>query len=170
MEVIITNKDVSNLNKFMLLHSKKTKKQKIMSFYFVPFEFIIVGIIIDGLAKTAPIVTLASLFCGILWAILFPKFYNKMLQKHLNEANNLEKSEVKMQFLHENGIISFSNGEPKTSEKFDEQSISRIVSTDENYFLAFSEIHIVLPKNTDTKEQIEKISKDLNKGIEIINL
>lgn len=170
MEVTITNNDITNLKKFMLLNSKAAKKQKIMSFYLMPFEFIIVGIIIDGLAKTVPIVTIVSAILGILWAILFPKFYNKMLQKHLNEAQNLEISEVKMQFIRENGVISFSNDEPKNSEKFDEKSLDRIVCTDKNYILAFDKVHIILPKNSDTDIEIQKISKDLNKNIENLQI
>ena len=50
MKVRITNRDVDNLNKFMLLYSKKARKQRLISTYAIPFEFLLVGYFGCGVA------------------------------------------------------------------------------------------------------------------------
>ena len=74
MKVQITNRDVDNLNKFMLLYSKKARKQRLVSTYAIPFEFLLLGIIISGLLKTAPIASVASVILGAAWLIFYTKF------------------------------------------------------------------------------------------------
>lgn len=169
MRVTITNDDVTNLNKFMLLHSKAAKKQKLISTYAIPFEFIVVGLILDGLFKTVPICSISSAVLAILWLIFYPKFYKKMSAKHLKEAENIELSSVEMTFVADENIISFSKGTPKQSEKFEIKTLNRIVETENNYFLGFERgFHIVLPISDETQQILHKLS--LERKIEIENL
>lgn len=173
MKVTITDKDVVNLNTFMLLHSKKAKKQKIISTYAVPFEFLLVGIIIDGLAKIAPTLTIISIVASILWLIFYPKFYNKLLLKHLKRAEEIESSNIEMNFEVDDKNIKFYNGnQPKSSEIFELDSVVRILKSEENYFIAFKQgHHIVLPINDETTENINKIKSHFRYGdIEKIRL
>lgn len=166
MEVIITNKDVGNLRKFMILHSKKAKRQKMMSFYAVPFEFIVVGLILDGLLKTVPILSLTSLVLAILWLIFFPKYYTKICNKELVKSDNLPESKIKMKFNVDENNITFSNDEkPKPSEIFNLNSLDKIAKTKENYFISFKEgHHIVLPLSDETTEKINEIKSRFSKG------
>ena len=171
MQVTITNADVTALNKFMLLHSKKAKKQKLISTYAIPFEFLLVGIIIDGLFKTAPIASVASVVLGILWLVFYPKFYRKMLHKHVANTENIEASSVQMNFDWSQSEISFSNGEARASEKFSTTDLNRIAKSDKNYFLGFERgFHIVLPCLGDTAPEIEKLAKFRNLAIEEVDL
>ena len=155
MKVRITNRDVDNLNKFMLLYSKKARKQRLVSTYAIPFEFLLMGIIIDGLLKTAPIASVASVILGAAWLIFYPKFYRRMLRKHLAAAKLEQDSSTEMSFVADGETISFSKGEPRASEKFTARSLNRIAAGGENFFLAFDRgFHIVLPKNeTDAAVQ-----------------
>ncbi|MDA3058356.1 hypothetical protein OFN97_07900 [Campylobacter sp. VBCF_05 NA6] len=171
MQVTITERDVVALNKFMLLHSKKAKKQKIVSTYAIAFEFLIFGIIIDGLFKTAPIASIASLIMGALWLVFFPKFYRKMLRKHIANAENIEPSSVVMNFLWSEAEISFANGEASASEKFATSDLNRIARSGENYFLGFERgFHIVLPYTEDTAREVENLAKFRNLAIESVDL
>lgn len=173
MRVTITDKDVINLNTFMLLHSKKAKKQKLISTYAIPFEFLLVGIIIDGIAKTVPILTITAIIASILWLIFYPKFYNRLLLKHLKIAKNIENSSVLMNFEIDDGVIKFYNKEkPKPSEIFQLDSVNRVIKSEDNYFIAFKEgHHIVLPINEETTALMGKIKEHFRYGdIEKIKL
>lgn len=173
MEVIITNKDVGNLRKFMILHSKKAKKQKMMSFYAIPFEFIIVGLILDGLLKTVPILSVVSLVLAILWLVFFPKYYQKICKRELDKSENLPESKIKMKFNLSGENITFSNKDKlKPSEIFSLSSLDRIVKTNENYFICFKEgHHIVLPLCDETTSKMNEIKSHFKKGeIEEISL
>lgn len=173
MIVNITDKDVINLNTFMLLHSKKAKKQKIISTYAIPFEFLLVGIIIDGFAKTAPILTIVAIVASILWLIFYPKFYNRLLLKHLKMAKNIDESCVEMNFEIDDEFIRFYNADkPKPSEIFKLDSVNRVIKSEDNYFIAFKEgHHIVLPINEETTALMGKIKNHFKYGdIEKIKL
>jgi len=158
MKVQITNHDVDNLNKFMLLYSKKARKQRLVSTYAIPFEFLLMGIIIDGLLKTAPIASVASVILGAAWLIFYPKFYRRMLRKHLSAAKLAQDSSTEMSFVADGETISFSKGEPRASEKFTVRSLNRIAASGENFFLAFDRgFHIVLPKNAETDAAVQQL-------------
>ena len=166
MKVRITNRDVDNLNKFMLLYSKKARKQRLISTYAIPFEFLLVGIIIDGLLKTAPIASISSVILGAAWLIFYPKFYRSMLRKHLASAKLAQNSNIEMEFIAGEDEISFSKGEPRASEKFAARSLNRIAAGGENFFLAFDRgFHIVLPKNAETDAAVQNLA-DL-RGLQI---
>ena len=159
MKVQITNRDVDNLNKFMLLYSKKARKQRLVSTYDIPFEFLLMGIIIDGLLKTAPIASVASVILGAAWLIFYPKFYRHMLRKHLSAAKLAQNSSMEMSFVADGETISFSKGEPRASEKFAAHSLNRIAAGGENFFLAFDRgLHIVLPKNAETDAAVQQLA------------
>lgn len=172
MQVIITNNDVTNLKKFMLLHSKAAKKQRVISTYAVPFEFILAGLIIDGLLKTAPLASISSLVLAILWLVFYPKFYKKLLQKHLGDSENLESSRIAMNFICDDKFISFSESlAPKNSEKFDIQTLTRITESSDNYFLGFSRgHHIVLPKSDETTLEVINLSEKREIPIENVEI
>ena len=159
MKVRITNRDVDNLNKFMLLYSKKARKQRLVSTYAIPFEFLLMGIIIDGLLKTAPIASIASVILGAAWPIFYPKFYRRMLRKHFGAASVAQSSSAEMSFVADGETISFSKGEPRASEKFAARSLNRIAAGGENFFLAFDRgFHIVLPKNAETDAAVQNLA------------
>ena len=159
MKVQITNHDVDNLNKFMLLYSKKARKQRLVSTYAIPFEFLLMGIIIDGLLKTVPIASVASVILGAAWLIFYPKFYRRMLRKHLSAAKLAQDSSTEMSFVADGETISFSKGEPRASEKFAASSLNRIAAGRENFFLAFDRgFHIVLPKNAETDTAVQQLA------------
>ena len=171
MQVIITNKDVSNLNKFMLLYSKNARKQRLVSTYAIPFEFLLMGIIIDGLLKTAPIASASSAVLAILWLIFYPKFYRRMLRKHLGAASVAQSSSAEMSFVADGETISFSKGEPRASEKFAARSLNRIAAGGENFFLAFDRgFHIVLPKNAETDAAVQHLAGLRELQIEPVDL
>ena len=166
MKVLITNRDVDNLNKFMLLYSKMARKQRLVSTYAIPFEFLLMGIIIDGLLKTAPIASVASVILGAAWLIFYPKFYRRMLRKHLSGAKLAQDSSTEMSFVADGETISFSKGEPRASEKFAVRSLNCIAAGGENFFLAFDHgLHIVLPKNAETDATVQHLA-DL-RGLQI---
>ncbi|CZE47201.1 hypothetical protein [Campylobacter geochelonis] len=170
MQVTITNKDVANLKKFMILHSKKAVRQKLISFYAVPFEFILVGIILDGFLKTVPLLSLVSLVMAVFWLIIYPMYYKNMCKKHIKLAEEMQESRVEMNFLvdDEKNIISFSPSQtPRASEKFSASSLNRIVKSEQDYFLGFKEgHHIVLPVTDESKKVVEKLSEDKQIHIE----
>ena len=171
MKVQITNHDVDNLNKFMLLYSKKARKQRLVSTYAIPFEFLLVGIIIDGLLKTAPIASVASVILGAAWLIFYPKFYRRMLRKHLASAKLAQSSSAEMSFVADGETISFSKGEPRASEKFAARSLNRIAASGENFFLAFDRgFHIVLPKNAETDAAVQHLAGLRELQIEPVDL
>ena len=171
MKVQITNHDVDNLNKFMLLYSKKARKQRLISTYAIPFEFLLVGIIIDGLLKTAPIASIASVVLGAAWLIFYPKFYRRMLRKHLASAKLAQDSSTEMSFVADGETISFSKGEPRASEKFAARSLNRIAASGENFFLAFDRgFHIVLPKNAETDAAVQHLADLRGLQIEPVDL
>ena len=161
MKVQITNRDVDNLNKFMLLYSKKARKQRLVSTYAIPFEFLLMGIIIDGLLKTAPIASVASVILGAAWLIFYPKFYRRMLRKHLDAAKLAQDSKIEMEFI----------AEPRASEKFAVRSLNRIAAGSENFFLAFDRgFHIVLPKNAETDAAVQHLADLRGLQIEPVDL
>ncbi|MSN96155.1 hypothetical protein F1B92_02915 [Campylobacter sp. FMV-PI01] len=172
MEVVITNKDYVNLKKFMILHSKKAKIQKMLSLYGVAFEFIVVGLLIDGLFKTAPACSIASVIMTILWLIFYPKFYKKMCDKHIKAAKDLEEYSILMNFSINDETISFSpDKNPKPSEFFSLNSLNRVVKSSENYFLGFKEGHyMVLPLNDQISTKIENLVQKFNANIEEIEI
>lgn len=171
MIVKLTSQDIVNLNKFMLLHSKKSQKWRVLSFYAIPFEFILLGIILDGLLKKAPIFTISSVILGILWFVIFTKFYNKMVEKNLAKFENLKLDEVDLNFAVDDEKISLSaDTTPKPSEIFRATNLNRIVESSQNYFLAFSDAHIVLPKTEETSVEIENLSKKANLEIENVEI
>ena len=171
MKVRITNRDVDNLNKFMLLYSKKARKQRLVSTYAIPFEFLLVGIIIDGLLKTAPIASVASVILGAAWLIFYPKFYRRMLRRHLGAASVAQNSSAEMSFVADDETISFSKGEPCASEKFAARSLNRIAAGGENFFLAFDRgFHIVLPKNAETDAAVQHLAGLRKLQIEPVDL
>lgn len=171
MKVQITNRDVDNLNKFMLLYSKKARKQRLVSTYAIPFEFLLMGIIIDGLLKTAPIASVASVILGAAWLIFYPKFYRRMLRKHLSAAKLAQDSSTEMSFVADDETISFSKGEPRASEKFAAHSLNRIAAGGENFFLAFDRgLHIVLPKNAETDAAVQQLAGLRGLQIEPVDL
>ena len=171
MKVTITNKDVTNLNKFMLIHSKKARKMRIMSFYAIPLEFILLGIILDGLLKKAPIFTISSAILAILWFVIFPKFYNKMVAKNIAKTENLNLNDATLNFICDEEKISFSPDlTPKASEIFYLDTLNRIVKTDENFFIVFSDAHIVLPNKAEISQEVENLSKKLNLQIENLQI
>jgi len=172
MEVTVTNKDVTNLNKFMLNHSKSAKKQRFFSTYAIPFEFILVGIITDTLLKFSPFTTIISTILAALWLIYFPKFYNKNIEKNIKKVENLNLSDSKMNFIVEDNKISFSpDTTPKPSEIFDISLLKRIVCTDENYFLGFDKsVHIVLPKTDEIAQIAQSLSQKQNIKIENVEI
>ncbi len=171
MKVQITNRDVDNLNKFILLYSKKARKQRLVSTYAIPFEFLLMGIIIDGLLKTAPIASVASVILGAAWLIFYPKFYRRMLRKHLAAAKLAQDSSTEMSFVADDETISFSKGEPRASEKFAAHSLNRIAAGGENFFLAFDRgLHIVLPKNAETDAAVQQLAGLRGLQIEPVDL
>lgn len=173
MKVTITNKDIRNLKVFMLLHSKKAKKQKAISTYAIPFEFLLVGIILDGLLKLAPVLTIASIVLSILWLIIYPRFYRRLLNKHLKQAEQLENSSVEMNFEISDGKVKFYNGDkPKPSEIFELDSVNRVIKSEENYIIAFKEgHHIVLPISDEAADMMGMIKAHFKYGdIENISL
>ena len=171
MKVKVTSKDITNLNKFMLLHSKKSQKLRMISFYAIPVEFILLGIILDGLLKKFPIFIISSAVLGILWFIIFPKFYNKTIEKNIAKFENLKLGEAELNFSCDDEKISLSvDTTPKPSEIFYLDSLKRIVASDENYFLAFANAHIVLQKTDQIGEEIANLSKKLNLEIENLKI
>lgn len=169
MKVTITNKDVEVLKKFMLLHSKMAKKQKITSFYLIPFEFILVGIVLDALTKLAPVLSITSAILGILWLVIFPRFYKKMLIRHLADSESLPASSVEIGFNVLNDEVIF--GGEKESEKFGINELNRLVCTGSNFILAFGKnFHMVLPKNSQTAEILENLSQKTEIEIESIEI
>ncbi|NLY03872.1 MAG: hypothetical protein GXZ15_03425 [Campylobacter sp.] len=173
MKVTITDQDVSNLRVFMLLHSKKAKKQKVIGLYALPFEFLLVGIILDGVFKFAPILTIISIILSILWLLFYPKYYKKLLTKHLKEADELEESKIEMNFEIKDKFVKFYNGsEAKASEIFELDGINRVVKSEDNYFIAFKTgEHIVLPINEETTLKMQQIKAHFKHGdIENIKL
>ena len=171
MKVKVTSKDVTNLNKFMLLYSKKSQKLRMISFYAIPFEFILLGIILDGLLKKFPIFIISSAILGVLWFIIFPKFYNKMVEKNIAKFENLKLGEAELNFAVNDEKISLSvDSNPKPSEIFYLDNLKRIVASGENYFLAFANAHIVLQKTDEISEEIANLSKKLNLEIENLKI
>ena len=171
MKVRLTSQDIANLNKFMLLHSKKSQKWRMLSFYAIPFEFILLGIILDGLLKKAPIFTISSVILGILWFVIFPKFYNKIVEKYLAKFENLKLDEVDLNFAVDDEKISLSaDTTPKPSEIFRATSLNRIVESSQNYFLAFSDAHIVLPKTDEIAQIAQSLSQKQNIKIENVEI
>lgn len=172
MKVIITNNDIKNLNKYMLLHSSQAKKQKMMSIYGIAFEFIVGGLILDGVFKMVPYCSIASLIMAILWLIFYPKFYNKLLQKHLKQCEETQNSSIEMNFcLNENDFSFSPQSTPEPSEIFFLKEIKKLAKSDENYFIALNNhIHIVLPKNEQTQNEINKISQKIKKEISAVVL
>lgn len=171
MKIILTQNDIINLKIFMLTKSKTAKKQRLISYYAIPFEFILVGIFIDGIFKVVPVASLVSVAFAILWMVIYPKLYKKMQNDHLKNAQETKFSDTEMNFLVDKDTISFSIGEPKPNEKFSTKHLKSIEESKDNYFLGFkNSLYIVLPKNSETKEEIEKISSNLNVSIENIDL
>ena len=171
MIVKVTSKDITNLNKFMLLHSKKSQKLRMISFYAIPFEFILLGIILDGLLKKFPIFIISSAVLGILWFIIFPKFYNKMVEKNIAKFENLKLGEAELNFALDDEKISLSaDTTPKPSEIFRATNLNRIVESSQNYFLAFSDAHIVLPKTDEIAQIAQSLSQKQNIKIENVEI
>lgn len=171
MKVTLTKEDIKNLKIFMLTKSKASKKQRLISYYAIPFEFILVGIFIDGIFKVVPVASLVSVVLAVLWMVIYPKLYKKMQNDHLKSAQEIKFSDTEMNFVADKDTISFSMGEPKPNEKFNTKHLKSIEESKYNYFLGFkNSLYIVLPKNNETKEEIEKISSNLNVCIENIDL
>lgn len=170
MQVNITNSDVSALKKFMLLHSKMAKKQKFVSFYAIPFEFFLVGIVLDGVFKKAPILTISSLILAALWLLIYPKFYKGLIAKHIANADNSEISNVKMNFeVKENEVIFGESS--KNAEIFSPSELKRLAKSENNFFLAFNKnFHMVLPRNDQTEEILKQLSNKTNIEIESVEI
>ena len=167
MNVTITNKDVANLKKFMISHSKKAKRQKVLSFYAIPFEFILVGLILDGFLKTVPLISITSAVLATLWLVFYPMYYKKICQRELLKAQNAPESSIEMKFnITDDKKITFSNSAtPKPSEIFELESVERIVQSQDNYFVGFKEgHHIVLPINSQTTDMMLKIKNNFESG------
>lgn len=161
MKVTITQDDVKNLNIFMLKHSFNAKKQKLISFYAIPFEFILVGLFIDGIFKFAPIVTIVSVLLAISWLLIYPKFYNKFIQKHINNVNKLTSSPIEMNFSFDDDYIYFKNDCKDLSEEFFRKDLKKVTRTEKNYFLGFKiGHHIVLPVNDEVDVLIEQLCSE----------
>ncbi|PSM52257.1 putative membrane protein [Campylobacter blaseri] len=173
MKIRITDKDVINLQKFMVNHSKKAKKQKLVSFYAIPFEFILVGLILDGFFKLVPWISITSLVLAILWLVFYPKYYKRLCKKQIDKAiQNTPKSNIEMNLKIDKNNISFSPDEkPKISEIFEISTLNKLAKSENNFFLGFKAgHHIVLPITDETQEEIIKLSKKLNLNILLVEL
>ena len=171
MKVTITKNDIVNLNKFMLIHSKKAKKMRMISFYAIAVEFILLGLFLDWLFKKAPMISGISVILAGAWVLFFPKFYNKIIEKNIAKTENLNISSAELNLLIDDKKLSFSPDlTPKSSEIFYLDTLRRIVCTNENYFLAFSDSHIVLPKNEEIAVVAENLSKKQNIKIENLQI
>lgn len=162
MQFELTNSDVKNLKKFMLYHTKSSKRQRDLVKIIIPVQFIIFGYIADKIASFFPIITIVSAIFGILWFIFYPKFFDKKREKILNDESKNLNSPVKINFIFDDKKISYSpNKTPQNGEIFSLKRVSKILSCDENYFIVFiPETSIVLPKTA--KNEIEEISKMTN--------
>lgn len=171
MKIILTQNDIINLKIFMLTKSKTAKKQRLISYYAIPFEFILVGIFIDGIFNVAPIVSIISVILAILWMVVYPKLYKKMQDGHIKNAKETKFTDTVMNFKVDENFISFSSGEPKPNEKFETKHLKTIEESKDNYFLGFkNSLYIVLPKNDETLKEIKKISLNLHINLENIDL
>ena len=116
--------------------------------------------------KDGPSVILAGA-----WVWFFPKFYNKMVEKNIAKTQNLNITSAELNLLFDDEKLSFSPDlTPKASETFYLNTLKRIVCTDENYFLAFLDSHIVLPKNEEIAAVAENLSKKQNITIENLQI
>lgn len=160
MKVTITQDDIKSLNIYMLTLSKNAKKQRLLSFYAIPFEFILVGIFIDGIFKTVPVASVSSLVLAALWLLIYPKLYKKTVNKHLQNAKNIAETSVEMNFSVDDEFVIFSSDEAKTSDKFRLKDLKSIDESDKNYFIGFKNgTHIVLPINDETRKEVENLSQ-----------
>lgn len=163
MKVILKQEDIINLKIFMLTKSKTAKKQRLISYYAIPFEFILVGIFIDGIFKLVPIASIVSVVFSILWMVIYPKLYKKMQKRHIQNAKETKFNDTIMNFIADKNTISFSVDKPKANEIFQTKHLKTIQESDSNYFIGFkNSLYIVLPKNKETFEEINKISSNLN--------
>lgn len=170
MQFELTNKDIKNLKKFMLYHTKSSKRQRDLVKIIIPVQFLIFGYIADKIASFFPLITIISLFLGIAWFIFYPKFFDKKREKILNDNNKNLNQPVKINFNFDDKKISYSPDlNPNKDEIFSLRRVIKILSCEENFFIVFSpEISIVLPKTA--KEKLEEISKITRVDIESLTL
>lgn len=167
MKIHLTPNDIKELNSFMLLHSLIAKKQKLMSFYMIPAEFILLGLGIDFLIKTTPICLVVSIILSGIWLYFFPKLYKKNVKKHLLENARSEIKPLDMIFELKDNNIFFYEENSNIKDKFNLKYLSAIVSFRNVYILVFNKkIHIVLPKDDkNIQEEVKRISKLTNIAI-----
>ena len=76
-----------------------------------------------------------------------------------------------MNFAVDDEKISLSaDTTPKPSEIFRATSLNRIVESSQNYFLAFSDAHIVLPKTDEIAQIAQSLSQKQNIKIENVEI
>ena len=88
MKLDLSAQNIYNFKKFVLTASVQAKRQKNLVF-FVPLQFVFVGILIDFLAKTFPVICIASALVGVIWYFVFPKIYGGFVQKQLGKAGEI---------------------------------------------------------------------------------
>lgn len=157
MQFTLTKNDIIALNVFMIKHSKTAIKQRIIGTYAIAFEFILVGLFVDGIFKLAPFVSLVSLIFAIFWLIFYPKFYKKMQQKQLKNAYEISADEILMKFEIDDEFITFC--ECEKNEKFALNNLTTIDESQNNIFLGFkNNIYLILPKTDEIYSKIQALS------------
>lgn len=157
MQISLKKDDIIALNIFLIKYSKTAIKQRIIGTYAIAFEFILVGLFVDGIFKLVPIASLVSLFFAIIWLIFYPKFYNKMRAKQLKNAYEINVDEILMKFDLDENFVTFC--EVGKNDKFPLNNLKTIDESQNNIFLGFKKsIYIVLPKTDEIYTQIKELS------------
>ena len=171
MKLDLSAQNIYNFKKFVLTASVQAKRQKNLVF-FVPLQFVFVGILIDFLAKTFPVICIVSALVGVIWYFVFPKIYGGFVQKQLGKAPEQEKfSSV---FFEINGEkFSYSVAQkPNASEIFVFLDVDKILESENEFFASVErgKIYVLFPKNTAGISAIEELKAATNLKAQAINL
>ena len=119
-------------------------------------QFVFVGILIDFLAKTFPVICIASAIFGVIWYFVFPKIYGGFVQKQLGKAPEQEKF---------SSVFFEINGEKFSYSVAQKPNASEIFASVER-----GKIYVLFPKNTAGISAIEELKAATNLESQAINL
>lgn len=145
----------------MMTKSRQARKQKNL-IVFVPLQFVFVGLVIDFIAKTFPIIAIISVILGIAWAMFFPKIYDKWAKKTIGTRPDSEGklSKINVEIFDE--VFHYFIGKKATpSEIFQISEISGLKVSDENYFLEVEKgkSYVLFPKDNASDEILAELFK-----------
>ena len=171
MKLDLSAQNIYNFKKFVLTASVQAKRQKNLVF-FVPLQFVFVGILIDFLAKTFPVICIVSALVGVIWYFVFPKIYGGFVQKQLGESPKQEKfSSVFFEINGEKFSYSIAQ-KPNASEIFALKDVDKILESENEFFASVErgKVYILFPKNTTGISAIEELKAATNLEPQAINL